>query len=130
MAQETRSVCTIHGDSPYLWCTSCDQGANVERDLFTGAEVSKEMKRERIIDTLRSAGLSVDQVNLVMRTLESGEAGVSDEQLSRVLASVQGSRVSAPQQAPTPAETPADAAAALREAGWSEDRIAQVVKGA
>lgn len=128
MIADVRSLCTIHGPSNFLWCPSCDDAASVERDPFTGRAVSAEEKRAAVLDALRVAGLSVAQVDLVMRTLESGESGVSDDQLARVLSSVQGSRVSAPQEKSAAPETPGDAAAALRDAGWSEDRIADALK--
>lgn len=127
--KELNAVCVLHGPTERGYCPACDQEASIERDPFTNREVSAEERRTKILDVLRTeGGLTHDQAMRALAAIENPNTGrVSDDQLHRVLDAVQGGRVT--KQADVKQETPADAAQALRDAGWSEDRIAEAVKG-
>lgn len=126
MIPEVLSTCVLHGAQSTRWCAACDEEAGTQRDPWTGLEMTAEDRERKIIDALRSAGLDVTQVDLVLQTLARGNQSpsVSNEQLHRLLASVQSQSQSSPKTAP---EDVNDAAAQLRASGWSEERIAAVL---
>jgi hypothetical protein len=92
---EINTYCVIHGKADTRHCAACDSDAGIDRDMWTGFVVSPEQKRARVVDALREAGLSLVQVDLVMKTLAEDDGSgstrnVSDAQLTRVLDSLAG----------------------------------------
>lgn len=123
--REPATTCTIHGRLETAWCTQCDATAGVERHPITGRETTAAERQQAMVDALAAAGLSDSQIKLVLSTLETGPTGaVSDEQLHRVLESFAGRAQPAVN---TASGSESDVIAGLREAGWSDERIAGAV---
>src|SRR5262252_6164957 len=94
MIAEINTTCVKHGKLETRYCPQCDSEAGIDRDPFTSLEVTPEVRKARVRDALSGAGLSSAQIDLVLSTLDTGQVpgqpSVSDDQLQRVLASLQG----------------------------------------
>lgn len=131
MLAEHPIFCLIHGKLETKHCPDCDAnnpdelGGPIDRDPISGLPTSPEQRRQRMITALREAGLSAEQVDLVLRTIENPQTHkVTDDQLHRVLSSLVPTATLDPAAASQSSEDPAEV---LRQAGWPEDRIAQAL---